>query len=301
MGKGYVYTAIAIDADGDVLTYSLLEKPQGMEIDANTGLISWNPVAGDIGNHAVTVEVSDGKGGVAQQKYTLSAINPPPNRPPIFTSTPVVDAAVNTPYRYDADATDPDSDTLTYNLVLGPEGMKVNPETGIVEWTPPSATVFGDTVLGRIGSLGEQDIYTFSALEGQQLYYDTLRSAPGQTLKLYSPSGLVVLDNNASYQGPPINLTETGNYRLVIDGTPGEYGFSLIDMEQRPVAPFDRNVTGVLSPGSEDDAYRFSGFKGQRLYFDQLSTNSNLNWVLYDGEGRQVTSWVDGKQVIPIS
>ncbi len=174
--------------------------------------------------------------------------------------------------------------------------MTVNPETGLVQWTPPAATVFGDTVLGRIGFVGEQDIYTFSALEGQQLYYDTLRSIPGQTLKLYSPSDLLVLDSNTSYQGPPINLTETGNYRLVIDGTPGDYGFSLIDMEQTPVAPFDRNVTGVLSPGSEDDAYRFSGTKGQKLYFDQLSTNSNLNWVLYDGEGRQVSSWVDGKQ-----
>ncbi|MEG5146790.1 putative Ig domain-containing protein, partial [Microcoleus sp. AT8-B6] len=301
VGKSYVYTAIAVDADGDALTYSLLEKPLGMEIDAQTGIISWNPVAGDIGNHAVTVEVVDGKGGVAKQNYTLSAINPPPNRPPIFTSTPVVDAAVNTPYRYDADAKDPDSDTLTYNLVLGPEGMRVNPETGIVQWTPPAAMVFGDTVLGRIGNQGEQDIYTFSALEGQRLYYDSLRSTPGQTLKLYSPSGLLVLDSNTSYQGtnyqgPPINLTETGNYRLVIDGAAGEYGFSLIDMEQTPVAPFDRNVTGVLSPGSEDDAYRFNGAKGQRLYFDQLSTNSNLNWVLYDGEGRQVSSWVDGKQ-----
>ncbi|MEG5045908.1 putative Ig domain-containing protein [Microcoleus sp. B4-C1] len=297
VGKSYVYTAIAVDADGDALTYSLLEKPLGMEIDAQTGIISWNPVAGDIGNHAVTVEVGDGKGGVAKQKYVLSAINPPPNRPPIFTSTPIVDAAVNTPYRYDADAKDPDSDTLTYNLVLGPEGMRVNPETGIVQWTPPAAMVFGDTVLGRIGNQGEQDIYTFSALEGQRLYYDSLRSTPGQTLKLYSPSGLLVLDSNTSYQGSPINLTETGNYRLVIDGAAGDYGFSLIDMEQTPVAPFDRNVTGVLSPGSEDDAYRFNGAKGQRLYFDQLSTNSNLNWVLYDGEGRQVSSWVDGKQV----
>ena len=119
VGKGYVYSAIAVDADGDVLTYSLLEKPQGMEIDSQTGIISWNPVAGDIGNHAVTVEASDGKGGVAQQKYTLSAINPPPNRPPIFTSTPVVDAWLKQPYTYDSHAVDPDSDTVNYSLVIG--------------------------------------------------------------------------------------------------------------------------------------------------------------------------------------
>ena len=138
VGKGYVYSAIAVDTDGDVLTYSLLEKPQGMEIDSETGTISWNPVAGDIGNHAVTVEASDGKGGVAQQKYVLSAINPPPNRPPIFTSTPVVDAAVNTPYTYEAIAKDPDSNPLTYTLVSSPAGMSVNPSTGQLTWTPTS-------------------------------------------------------------------------------------------------------------------------------------------------------------------
>ncbi|TAE40439.1 MAG: DUF4114 domain-containing protein [Oscillatoriales cyanobacterium] len=304
IGKAYVYSATAVDPEGDAITYSLLEKPQGMEIDAETGIVTWNPAAGDIGNHAVTVRADDGKGGITKLTYTLSAVTQPPNRPPIFTSTPVVDAAVNTPYRYNSDAADPDSDTLTYNLVLGPDGMTVNAETGLVQWTPPAARVFGDTVLGRISAPGERDTYTFSALEGQRVYYDALRGSGTQTLKLYSPSGLLVLDSttspiDTSYPRPPVNLTETGNYRLVIGGDPGDYGFSLIDMEETPVAPFDRNVTGLLSPGSEDDAYRFNGFKGQRLYFDQLSTNSNLNWVLYDGEGRQVSSWVDGKQVSP--
>ncbi|MCC3568788.1 MAG: DUF4114 domain-containing protein [Microcoleus sp. PH2017_31_RDM_U_A] len=302
IGKAYVYSATAVDPEGDAITYSLLEKPQGMEIDAETGIVTWNPAAGDIGNHAVTVRADDGKGGITKLTYTLSAVTQPPNRPPIFTSTPVVDAAVNTPYRYNSDAADPDSDTLTYNLVLGPDGMTVNPETGLVQWTPPAARVFGDTVLGRISAPGERDTYTFSALEGQRVYYDALRGSGTQTLKLYSPSGLLVLDSttspiDTSYPRPPVNLTETGNYRLVIGGDPGDYGFSLIDMEETPVAPFDRNVTGLLSPGSEDDVYRFTGFKGQRLYFDQLSTTS-ADWILYDGEGRRVSSWVDGKNVV---
>ncbi|MCC3595807.1 MULTISPECIES: putative Ig domain-containing protein [unclassified Microcoleus] len=301
IGKAYVYSATAVDPEGDAITYSLLEKPQGMEIDTRTGTVTWNPAAGTLGNHKVTVRADDGNGGITDLTYTLSAVSQPPNRPPIFTSTPVVDAAVNTPYRYNSDAADPDSDTLTYNLVLGPDGMTVNPETGLVQWTPPAARVFGDTVLGRISAPGERDTYTFSALEGQRVYYDALRGSGTQTLKLYSPSGLLVLDSatspiDTSYPRPPVNLTETGNYRLVIGGDPGDYGFSLIDMEETPVAPFDRNVTGLLSPGSEDDVYRFTGFKGQRLYFDQLSTTS-ADWILYDGEGRRVSSWVDGKNV----
>jgi RHS repeat-associated protein len=304
IGKPYVYTATATDPEGDAIVYSLLEKPLLMEIDSQTGSIAWNPTASDlIGNHSVTVQADDGNGGITKLTYTLSAVNQPPNRPPVFVSTPIVDAAVNTPYRYDSDATDPDSDTLTYNLVLGPEGMTVNPDTGLVQWTPPAARVFGDTVLGRISAPGERDTYTFSALEGQRVYYDALRGSGNQTLKLYSPSGLLVLDSttspiDTSYPRPPVNLTETGNYRLTIGGEPGDYGFSLIDMEETPVAPFDKNIIGLLSPGSEDDAYRFTGFKGQRLYFDQLSGSStSADWILYDGEGRRVSSWVDGKNV----
>ena len=39
-----------------------------------------------------------------------------PNRLPVFTSTPVVDANVNTPYTYQARAVDPDGDSLKFTL-----------------------------------------------------------------------------------------------------------------------------------------------------------------------------------------
>ena len=193
VGKDYVYSAIALDADGVPLTYSLLEKPQGMEIDPKTGIISWNPVAGDIGNHAVTVEASDGKGGVAQQKYVLSAINPPPNRPPIFTSTPVVDAWLKQPYTYDSHAVDPDSDTVSYSLIIGPEGMKVNCSTGLVEWTPPAILMLRDTVLGKISLPGESDEFNFSGAILQRMYIvDPLQysaAAGDWRFDIISPSG----------------------------------------------------------------------------------------------------------------
>uniref|UniRef100_UPI0030D90977 putative Ig domain-containing protein n=1 Tax=Tychonema sp. LEGE 07196 TaxID=1828665 RepID=UPI0030D90977 len=292
VGKSYVYTAIAIDADGDALTYSLLEKPLGMEIDAQTGKISWPTVAGDIGNHAVTVEVGDGKGGVAKQKYVLSAINPPPNRPPIFTSTPVVDAWINTPYRYDSDASDPDSDTIGYKLILGPEGMKVNPQTGLVEWTPPAVLVLGDTVLGKISLPGESDEFSFSGTAGQRIYIDPLQysgAAGNWKFDIISPSGETVSTNLDSNK--ILNLTETGNYRIVTstngDAT-GSYGFSVIDLGLVPAAPFDTTIKGTLSPGSEDDIYRFTGSKGQKLFFDNKDKNNtgNLDWVLYTADNK---------------
>lgn len=50
------------------------------------------------------------------------------------------------PSLYDADATDPDGSHLTYNLVLAPEGMTVNPTTGEITWTPGATKVLGNTV-----------------------------------------------------------------------------------------------------------------------------------------------------------
>ena len=302
-GQSYRYDVEATDPNGDTLTYKLLSSPNGMQINSTSGLISWDTVASNKGNHAVLVEVSDGRGGVSTQSYSLSVIDAPPNRPPVFTSNPVVDAAINTPYRYDADARDPDSDALTYSLGYGPEGMTVNPVTGEVRWTPPSVMVFGDTVLGRISNPGEQDAFTFSGIEGQRIYFDSLIGNSTQLLKLYSPSGLLALDKDTTYSGS-INLTETGNYRLVIDGkdsATGDYGFSLLDLEAIPIASFDKNINGVLTPGSEDDLYRFNGNAGQRLYFDKLSNETNLDWVVYGADNQIITSggWNDLEVVLP--
>jgi hypothetical protein len=47
----------AYDPDGDSLTYSLIQKPDGMSI-TNAGLITWTPA--NTGNYLVTVQVSDG-------------------------------------------------------------------------------------------------------------------------------------------------------------------------------------------------------------------------------------------------
>ena len=100
-GKQYVYPVIAIDADNDSLKYRLTESPAGMAIVEATGKITWTPTVAQMGNHKVVVEVDDGRGGKAVQKYTVSLIAAPPNRPPVITSTPVVSAIVSTSVRGD--------------------------------------------------------------------------------------------------------------------------------------------------------------------------------------------------------
>ena len=136
----YSYDVEASDADGDVLSYSLVEAPSGMAIDGTSGLISWTPTSAQVGSHPVTLQVDDGNGGTATQSYTV-AVAAAPNTAPNITSTPATTAMEGVAYSYDVDATDADGDTLSYSLVTAPSGMTIDGTSGLVSWTPSAAQV----------------------------------------------------------------------------------------------------------------------------------------------------------------
>ncbi|MBA7537332.1 hypothetical protein ES705_29599 [subsurface metagenome] len=61
VGETYTYTVKAIDPDGDILTYSIIDvKPIGMTINSANGFIWWIPTSTQIGDNLITVKVSDG-------------------------------------------------------------------------------------------------------------------------------------------------------------------------------------------------------------------------------------------------
>ncbi len=71
-GQPYVYDVDATDPDaGDTLTYSLNTAPQGMTIDAASGLIEWTPTEALVGDRAVTVRVTDQGGLSTEQSFTV--------------------------------------------------------------------------------------------------------------------------------------------------------------------------------------------------------------------------------------
>ena len=74
-GKIYTYQIDAIDPDGDSLTYTLKEGPPGMTVGSANGLITWEVPPGDTGIHAITVLISDSRGGELLAPFNLK-INP---------------------------------------------------------------------------------------------------------------------------------------------------------------------------------------------------------------------------------
>ncbi len=284
---GYEHQVTAIDPDGDPLHFQLLESPLGMAIDPTSGLISWAPGQQDIGSHHVTVEVDDGRGGIATQVFDLNVSASPPGSisgvvfddtnqdgvqqateaglqgwtvfldtnadgqleagesftttdssghyvfndlapgtyqvtlvpplgwirtaptngtddvtitgsetetgidfgsvrnpnqtvyPPHFESQPPTTEGLGGQYVYDARASDLQGDPLTYDLVVKPDGMAVDPSTGIVVWTPTAAQLGSQNVILRVtDSQGGVDLQSFQVLVFGSDVPPTITSTP---------------------------------------------------------------------------------------------------------------------------
>ena len=73
-GKPYRYDLKAADAEGDLLTYSLLQSPTGMTID-EFGRINWVPKSNDVGTtKPVQIAVIDTFGKTVTVSYNLSVV-----------------------------------------------------------------------------------------------------------------------------------------------------------------------------------------------------------------------------------
>jgi hypothetical protein len=175
----YVYDVVATDIDsGDTLTYSLTVFPVGMTIDSATGKITWTPTNFQVGDNSVSVEVFDGMGEKDSQSFTVTVANI--NDPPTFTSQPVTEAEEETQYFYEVEAFDIDGDTLTYSLVIFPEGMEIDTIEGTITWTPTNSQVGTTPVIIKI--------IDWSAGEVEQSFEITVENVNDQPTIISTPS-----------------------------------------------------------------------------------------------------------------
>ena len=117
-----------------------------MTIDADTGLVEFTPDATQIGEHGVSLQVTDGN-RAGTQTFVLEVRGP--NVAPIFTSTPLLEATAGRKYYYNANAED--TDELTLSLLAAPVGMTIDPRSGVLTMVAEAAQI-GDhhvTVAGN--------------------------------------------------------------------------------------------------------------------------------------------------------
>jgi len=121
-GQSYRYSVSAVDADNDVLTYSLVNPPAGMNVDSASGDITWTAVAGQ---YPIEVVVTDSESNSANQQYTLIV-----NRAPTLVTAPKETMVSQQVYSSRIDVLDLDGDTLYYRLTDGGDQFSINNFSG---------------------------------------------------------------------------------------------------------------------------------------------------------------------------
>ena len=146
VGKQIYFTVLASDPDGDSISYTAINLPQGAGFDNLNRSFQWVPNL--TGNFPVTFRATDSFGNSADLSITINVTTGSTGggtvlgyysggpAMPYFTTTAGSYAVEGRPYAYDANAIDQDGDYLTFGLVSGPSGLTVSQYTGLVQWTP---------------------------------------------------------------------------------------------------------------------------------------------------------------------
>jgi len=161
----YIYTATAVDIDGDQLHYRAPIIPGWLNFDTTTHVLSGIPTNANVGDNTVTLRINDGTVNV-DQTFTITVINT--NDPPVFTSTPILTVPEDAVYTYTALATDVDvGDVLTYSAVAPlPAWLTFTPTTRILTGTPLNADVGDHVVTLRVndGTVNVDQTFTITVI-----------------------------------------------------------------------------------------------------------------------------------------
>ena len=122
----------ATDPDGDPLTYSATGLPDGLSINASTGLISGTLTFDSATTVTVAVSVSDGTLSTEVDFYwTVNNVN----RAPIVTDPGDQVNSEGDGVSLAIEASDPDGDSLVYGAAGLPGGLSISPTSGEVSGT----------------------------------------------------------------------------------------------------------------------------------------------------------------------
>ncbi|MDD5364933.1 MAG: Ig-like domain-containing protein [Gallionellaceae bacterium] len=128
--------------------------------------------------------------------------------PPAFASTPPTSAVAGQPYSYQAVASDPDGDVVSFALVTAPAGMTIDSTGGLIAWTPGPAQTGANAVTVQATDptgLSATQSFSISVVAGNHAPVagnDSYGVVAGSTLNVAAPG---VLANDSDPDGNPVS------------------------------------------------------------------------------------------------
>ncbi len=132
------------DSSQEQLQFSAIRKPATATLDPATGEFRWTPNRFAAGRQfSIEVAVTDESGLTDTQTFRISVTDVPGDQPPSLQSVADRNVVQDNPVRIQLVATDTDSTQaqLVYSATQSPAGSKIDPATGLFEWTPSEFAV----------------------------------------------------------------------------------------------------------------------------------------------------------------
>ncbi|MCV3217131.1 putative Ig domain-containing protein [Plectonema radiosum NIES-515] len=211
VGSPYQYQVVATDPDtGDTLTYQILSKPSGVDVQINptTGLLTWaSPAAGQ---YQIVVGAVDSFGLGAAQRFTLTARS---NNAPVINSTAVTNATPGAAYSYDVKATDADGDRITYTLDQSSRDKGITIDSlGRLRWNPAISNVGSHNVVINVA-----DGNSGSNSQAYNLVVAADTIAP--KVSLIALNDTVNLGETITFQARATDNIKVAGLQLLVNGT----------------------------------------------------------------------------------
>ncbi len=209
VGQAYQFTPSASDADGDVLTFSIQNRPEWATFSPITGRLEGTPPSTAKPLYErILISVSDGKAISELPAFSIqvtSTVTPPANQPPVISGTPATSVNSGQTYSFTPTASDPEGQALTFSISNMPAWASFNSTTGRLSGTP------------AVANAGTYSGIVISVSDGT-----TTVSLPAFSIVVTATTGTAELTwtkPTRNEDGTP--LTDLAGYKIRYGGSPG--------------------------------------------------------------------------------
>jgi hypothetical protein len=139
-GQSYSFTPTASDADGNALSFTIVNRPGWATFNAGTGRLSGTPTLAQAAEYVdIRITVSDGMATATLPAFTITVETG--NRAPTISGSPATSIVEGQAYSFSPTASDPDGDTLSFTITNRPSWATFSSATGRLTGTPGSGSV----------------------------------------------------------------------------------------------------------------------------------------------------------------